>query len=84
MEHAGVRDEYISTRRTRVPQTQVAKGRLPHTFNNLRMFWGFPPFPVIIDTCVSKDTVKSNRLPVGSRVAGILRIKHCTVVRFEG
>ena len=48
------------------------------------MFWGFPPFDVIIDTFVSKDSMKSNGLPVWSRAGVVLRIKYYVMIRFKG
>lgn len=47
------------------------------------MFRRFSPPDMIIHTRVSEDAVKSNGLPLGSRVGGVLCLKDRGMIRFE-
>lgn len=59
MEHAFARDEYTSAWKISRPQTPVR--HLFEFLHDLGMFWAFSPSDVIVDTWISKDSVKSNR-----------------------
>ena len=84
MKHARVRNEYIPTWYTRIPQTQLTQGCPVYILKELSMFWCLPPSYVIVYTRISKEIMQRNRLPVWSRGAGVLRIKYCILVRSPG
>ena len=60
VEHARIRHEDVPAWQVGIAQVQFPQRRVCLIFQHLRMFFGFPPFDMIVYTRVAKDTEEND------------------------